>query len=191
MNIIRFININIFHLFVINGFVLAGILPFYIFVLGTIPTILKGVSFQECIITEIEFRNNKNSGKYNNTCYLIIQAISTNGRTYTFSELCNDFKYDPITERFTDIGKPVYARIDHGSELEIPFITRHQKGNGFFNSIIKLDNKPLNNKYLPNNMTWSVFFIWGMSCFIRWVQVSLVPRLKGTHYLQITFKNQK
>lgn len=187
----RIINIYFLQLFFINGFVIIGIVPFYIFVLGTIPTLISGITFEDCVIASIKINTNTNGGRHNSSCYVDVIFVSHNGITYHSSELCKEFEYNPLEENFKEIGKRAKVRIDHGAEMNIKLFQRHQIGDGFFNSVIQIESKKINSKYMPNNMTWTFFFLWGLVSFIRWLQVSLIPRIKGKHPLQIAFKKQK
>ncbi len=184
MTLVRLFNIYILRLFIINGFILIGILPFYIFVLGTIPTLINGISYENTKISKINIDLHENMGRHNSTCYVNVYFLGKNGITYVSSELCEDFDLE------NDINKNIYVRIDHGSELRNSIFQRNPTGSGFFNSVLKVEDKEINSKYLPHDGTWTGCFIVGLLCFIRWLQVSLIPRIKGIHPLQIALKNR-
>jgi hypothetical protein len=172
--------IDFIQLSVTNCFVLVGFFPF-IFLLQNFPSIISGFYFYETKVTKFSDAPEP-MGKSYNTCYVIVEFNDKYGNRAISSEFCENFDYE------NDIGKRIYVRISNESSIKW-IVPPMKDGNRIFNSVISIEGRQINSKY---NMPW--FFLslslFGLIMFVCWLKYSLIPRLKGTHPLQIALKNQ-
>lgn len=174
--------VNYIRLFLPNFYVTVGILPFFIF-LSIIPSLFYGYYYYTAKI--IRFDNAPNSQlKSYNTCYTVVVFLDKDNQEQYSQELCDNFNLE------NDLGKNILVRIDRGPKSKWNLIGSFQKGSGPFNSVISIEGRQINSKY---DMPWLFLSLslLGLLMFILWIKNSLVPRIKGTHPLQVELKKRK
>ena len=166
-----------------NFYVLVGIMPFFAF-LSMFSTLIMGVKFEKTKIEKIIYNSAPRWGKYNNnSCYYYVCYKTMAGNLVKHQEKCE------YLNELNDVGKSIIVRIDCGTYIKnYPF--KNVEGQGAFDSIISVEGRQINSKY---DMPWFPLSLslLGLLMFILWIKNSLIPRIKGTHPLQIALKNRK
>lgn len=172
----KYIYINFIQLTVTNFFVVIGILPFLTLGLN-LNSFIYGYYFMNAKITRV--KHIEIGGKQYSTCYNTIYFLDKNGIESSVGEKCENISG-------ADVNKNIYVRIDNAKDKTF---LRISTPTPMFNSIISIEGKEINSKY---NLPWFdiIMSFLGFVMFICWLKYSLIPRIRGTHPLQIALKNK-